>query len=112
MPGGFQEYGEHPTSTAIREVVEETGLNIEITQILGIYVETMPDASLRQIVAFVATLIDGRLRVGDDANKASWFPLSKLPENVIPYHLKRIDDYKTGMASYSKRILSQSYTSS
>jgi glucose-6-phosphate isomerase len=37
VPGGFCEPGEHPMRTAQREVFEETGLNVRVKRLVGVY---------------------------------------------------------------------------
>ena len=40
LPGGFIGYGEHPAESAQREVLEELGIRVKVTKLLGIYAET------------------------------------------------------------------------
>ncbi|MFQ5453744.1 MAG: NUDIX domain-containing protein, partial [Candidatus Zixiibacteriota bacterium] len=40
LPAGFMEWKEHPAQTAVREVAEETGLNIKITSFFDVYSST------------------------------------------------------------------------
>ena len=42
LPGGFVGYGEHPGPSAQREVMEELGIRVKLTRLLGIYAETFP----------------------------------------------------------------------
>ncbi len=42
LPGGFIGYGEHPSETAQREVLEELGIRVQLTRLLGIYSQTFP----------------------------------------------------------------------
>ncbi|HSW71000.1 MAG TPA: NUDIX hydrolase [Gammaproteobacteria bacterium] len=105
MPGGFQKYGEHPAKTVIREVAEETGLTIIPTGLLGIYLENMPDRTYRQITVFLAEINAGTLQAGDDANQADWFNINTIPDNVVPYHQQRINDYIAKMPSFYDRSL-------
>lgn len=43
IPGGFCDPAEHPEATAVREVREEVGLDVEITGFLGIWMDVYPD---------------------------------------------------------------------
>ena len=58
LPGGFVEYGETVEDAAIREVLEETGVKIDLVEILGVY--STPDRDPRQhtiSVAFVGKYV-------------------------------------------------------
>jgi 8-oxo-dGTP diphosphatase len=94
LPGGFQELGEHPAKTAIREAREETGLIIKLESLLGIYVREINPGEYRQTVVYVAKPLRGKPKAGDDANDCQWFPIDQLPINTSPAHLKRITDYR------------------
>ncbi len=43
LPGGFTGYGEHPATSAIREVAEETGIRVRLAKLIGIYSERFPN---------------------------------------------------------------------
>src|ERR1044071_4277255 len=74
LPGGVMEIGETIGQAVIREVREETGLDVELTGIFGIYTEpahviAYADGEVRQefVVAFVARAVGGRLRRSDES---------------------------------------------
>ena len=76
LPGGFIEYGETVESAAIREVLEETGIDIELIEILGVY--SSPDRDPRKhtmTTVFMAKHTHGAPRAGDDAADVVWCPL-------------------------------------
>jgi ADP-ribose pyrophosphatase YjhB (NUDIX family) len=81
IPGGFCEVNEHPTETAIREVLEETGLEIELTGLLGLWLDEYGESVTLNIYYFARPLTR-RLRVGDDADGAAWFAPDALPRRI------------------------------
>jgi 8-oxo-dGTP diphosphatase len=81
IPGGFCEVDEHPACTAIREVREETGLEIELTGILGLWLDEYA-GSVTVNVYYLARPLTRRLAVGDDADGAAWFAASALPQRI------------------------------
>jgi ADP-ribose pyrophosphatase YjhB (NUDIX family) len=81
IPGGFCEADEHPTETAIREVREETGLEIELTGILGVWMDDY-EGSATLNVYYLARPLGRSIRPGDDAGGAAWFAPNALPGRI------------------------------
>jgi 8-oxo-dGTP diphosphatase len=79
VPSGFIEYGEDIRDTAVREVREETGLEVEIDSLHA--VESCRDDPRGDtvVVLFGGRVVGGELRAGDDAIGAAFFPVGELP---------------------------------
>ncbi|WP_455095477.1 NUDIX domain-containing protein [Prevotella koreensis] len=81
LPGGFMNIDESAEEAAIRELKEETGIDVkEVTQV-GAYSKVDRDPRERVITIAFYTVIDNPVRaVGqDDAKQAEWFTLDNLP---------------------------------
>jgi len=77
LPAGFVDLGEAPEDAAIREMKEETGLEVSIQGLLDLSF----DATSKAIVLlYRARLRGGLLAADDDALDARWFTPSELPE--------------------------------
>lgn len=82
IPAGYLDYGEDPKETAVREVLEETNLEVEITGLVDVYYN--PDAITQGgasiFILYNAKLNGGTLKAGDDAKAAQFFGPEELPE--------------------------------
>ncbi len=85
IPGGKQELGETVKETAQREILEETGLTVQVTDFLGV-VDSI-QRNHKGEITFHATLIDfsaewvsGTARAGSDAMDIAWHQLEELDD--------------------------------
>jgi ADP-ribose pyrophosphatase YjhB (NUDIX family) len=81
IPGGFCEIDEHPSQTAIREAREETGLEIELTGLLGLWLDAYVE-NMTLIIYYLALPLTRRLQPGTDAEAAAWFAPDALPPRI------------------------------
>ena len=81
FPGGFLNMDETTEQCAIRELEEETGLQLDKVQQIGAYSKVDRDPRGRTItVAYLSVVDEAKDVTGqDDAAKAEWFPLAELP---------------------------------
>ncbi len=95
LPGGFVDYGERVEAAARREVKEETGLEVSLLSLLGVYSEPTRDPRFHTLsTVFVGIAKDiSLLQAGDDAGKAKIFSLDNLPPLAFD-HAKIIADFK------------------
>jgi 8-oxo-dGTP diphosphatase len=77
VPGGRVENGERAEQAVVREVVEETGLHVDVTGFVG-FVEVMDDEHHAVILDFAATVTGGSLVAGDDAVAVAWVTRPEL----------------------------------
>jgi ADP-ribose pyrophosphatase YjhB (NUDIX family) len=101
-----QELGETPSQCAIRETLEETGVLVQITGIVGIYsdpghIVAYTDGEVRQEyeVTLLARPVSGTPAANDEASEAGWFHPDKLADlDIHPTMRRQIDDYLAGRA--------------
>lgn len=81
IPAGFLDFGEDPRVTARREVWEETNLDVEIGDLIDVYhnPQATNQGGASIFILFQATIVDGKLEAGDDAEAAGFFGPDDLP---------------------------------
>lgn len=93
LPGGGVHAGETPWEAVVREVREETGLNVAVERLTGIY-----QKPARQTFAFAfrCRVTGGQLQPTREAAEHCAFALDDLPEMLLPKHRERIVDAAAG----------------
>lgn len=84
-PSGFVDAGERVEDAAVREVLEETGIEVEIGDLLGVWSQTGDPVV---VIAYRARPTGGTLRPGPEALAAAWVPLNppnRRPSPVFPH---------------------------
>jgi 8-oxo-dGTP pyrophosphatase MutT (NUDIX family) len=96
LPSGQMEPGESIADTVVREVAEETGLDVVIECPVGVYSRPHPYYAARglQVVAFVfvCRAVGGVLGLSEETTEVGYFPPDALPPDIVPTHLERIRD--------------------
>jgi 8-oxo-dGTP diphosphatase len=99
IPAGFTEWTEHPQQTAIRELKEETGLDISITSMFDIFMGMDDPRTHAVLILYHAKILGGKLTPGDDAVDARYFGFDVLPPNIA------FQAHRDALALYRKRFL-------
>jgi 8-oxo-dGTP diphosphatase len=93
LPGGKMENEEMLKTTAVREAKEETGLDIMITRLIGVYSDPFRDPRGRYIsVAYEAKIIGGELKAGSDAASCIKIAIKDIGDLAFD-HNKIVEDY-------------------
>lgn len=87
LPGGHLENKESMKAAGIRELDEETGMSVTDLEFVGL--ANTPEGRAHHIqICFLAKDATGEpeLREPEQCSGWDWFPLNKLPDNVLPNH--------------------------
>lgn len=100
LPGGRLDPGEDAVECCAREVLEETGLIVQVGRLIGIY--TTPDFILEyadgnrwQVIAlvFAAAVIGGALTLTDETTEVGYFSRAQITQlDLVEHHHQRIAD--------------------
>jgi ADP-ribose pyrophosphatase YjhB (NUDIX family) len=79
LPAGFVDAGEDPAQAAVRECLEETGLQVKVTGLLDVIFGQEHRRGAHIVIFYRAEIISGLPQAGDDVDQVMFFPRSALP---------------------------------
>ena len=88
IPGGVLEVGETLHQAAIREVLEETGLTVEPSALLGVYDRILRDPDKRTLyhyvlIDFLCRRVSGEAKAAGDAAEIGWYRRDEIPSLAL-----------------------------
>ena len=101
IPGGFLEPGEHPEDGMRREIMEETGLQVKIVDMLGFIMDDYGEDKQPTLnICYIVKKASETERPGDDLEELKWFKISELPEEIAFKNghemLEKLREYLSG----------------
>jgi ADP-ribose pyrophosphatase YjhB (NUDIX family) len=105
LPGGAVEDGEALAEAAAREALEETGLEVRVTRLVGMYSQVRWHHGGHHFALFAAEPVDGLLRLAaGETLDAGFFERAELPEPLVWWHRQPIADALDGVIGAARMI--------
>lgn len=96
LPGGHTDPGESVAETARREALEETGLEVELTRLVGLYART--GALQGHVALFAARVVGGTIAPQpDEVIDIGYFAPDAIPDDLLWWHRQMIHDACSGV---------------
>jgi 8-oxo-dGTP diphosphatase len=94
LPGGFVDRGERVEDALLREMKEETNLDVTITILLGVYSDPNRDPRLHTASVVYVAKATGEPKAGDDAKEVMVLDPEKIDLSTLVFdHAKILKDY-------------------
>ena len=102
LVGGLMEIGETYAQTALREIREETGLEVKLDSFLGIFhnhnmVWGNGDAAHVLTAMYTASIVSGEPRIDEESYELRFFGIDELPELFAEDQVAALDAYLRGV---------------
>ncbi len=94
IPGGFVEVGEKVENALVREMKEETDLDVEIIRLLGVYSDPDRDPRFHTVSVTFVCKAYGKPKAQSDAKEVKVFKIEEIPFDKLVFdHAKILKDY-------------------
>jgi ADP-ribose pyrophosphatase YjhB (NUDIX family) len=95
LPGGFIEAGERPDESLLREIAEETQLEVDIAGVIGAYAgEYGEDGKHTVDIGYLCRVTGGELRISEEKSEARWASLDAFPEPAFEGERRALADLR------------------
>lgn len=93
LPAGFVDAGEDPRKALQRECLEETGLIVQVTDLLDVVAGAEHARGADILIVYRVEASSGSLNAGDDAAQVEFFALDQLPSLAFASTIKIVNQF-------------------
>lgn len=94
LPGGRLQYDEDPKQGLVREIQEETGIEVEVVHALNTHHFTHKDGKPLTMIIFVCTAGTTHVQLSDEHTHAAWIPLKTCKEQLNSFFHEDVDVWR------------------
>jgi ADP-ribose pyrophosphatase YjhB (NUDIX family) len=98
LPGGFVDCGEDPRDAAVRECLEETGLEVVIDGLVDLYYGRAHVDGADIVIVYSGHLVGGEISPSDDVDAVAFFDPSSLPDLAFSSTESILSRWKKGLS--------------
>lgn len=99
LPGGFVEAAETPDEAVSREIFEETGLEVDLLSIVGVYKSRYGDEGKWTVdVAFRCRATLDELNLSDENSEAAWISIEEMPQLAFAGERSALEELRASLA--------------
>jgi len=96
LPGSKLAAGDTPIAALVRTVAQQTGLQVRVGRLIGLYSRPRWRQGGDMAALFLALTVGGRRRAMEESPAMGYFPPKALPQNLFPWYRQRIADALAG----------------
>jgi 8-oxo-dGTP diphosphatase len=100
FPGGYVDDEEEPATSAARECLEETGCQVQVDDLIGVFHVVAEEGAL-VVLAFCGRLIAGEPAPTAEAPELAWYRPEEIPPLVFSSHRRALEAWRAGLALVS-----------
>ncbi|KPJ68879.1 hypothetical protein AMJ44_05160 [candidate division WOR-1 bacterium DG_54_3] len=94
LPGGFVEQDETPEDTCLRELKEETGIDGEITKLIGVYIQRTRKYGSLLVIGYLVDVLHENISINSEVKEAKFVSKRDIPYIPFLTHRKMIEEVR------------------
>ena len=93
IPGGRLELGEDPVAGVKREMLEETGLEVEVIMPFSVRHFTRKDGQIITMLVFLCKALSGEVKLSAEHTHYEWVPVEKAKEKISDFYYPEVEGF-------------------